>query len=82
MLPRRIYPLGSAVSHPDPAYRYEQEQLAIACRDYLTAWEAGDQTMIQLLAGIVTGRCAAVYKLSPPAGILDVPAMFRREDAE
>lgn len=68
------------MSHPDPAYRYEQSRLAALCRDYIKAYEAEDQTAIQLLTGMIIGQGAAIYKLSPPAGLIDVPSMFKRDE--
>ena len=68
------------MSHPDPAYRYEQDKLANLCRDYLKAHEAEDQTATQILTGMIIGQCAAIYKLSPPAGLIDVPSMFKRDE--
>lgn len=63
----------------DPAYEYELAALEEACREYLAAREAGQYEWSLMLCGNLIAHLASVYKLAPPAGIVDVPAMFRRE---
>jgi hypothetical protein len=66
----------------DPAYAFEYDRLADLCRVFLSAHEKGDELGMPLATGQITAQCAAIYKLSPPAGVLDVAALFRREDTE
>lgn len=63
----------------DPAYEFEFAELDSTVDDYRKAREAGDFQMTMLFVGMMTAKLANIYKLSPPAGIIDVPAMFKRE---
>jgi len=67
------------MTHPDPAYRFEQAKMADLCLAYLEAYEKGDALGTMLITGQITAQCATIYKLSPPGGLVDVPAMFRRD---
>ena len=64
------------MSHPDPAYRYEQAFLANLCRDYIEAHEKEEQFVIQLTTGMLIGQCAVIYNLSPPAGLMHPSLLF------
>lgn len=64
----------------DPAYRFELEKLDSLVADYVKAREANDGSATMLVLGMMTAQLAALYKLSPPAGLIDVPGLFRRDD--
>lgn len=66
----------------DPAYRYEYEQLADVCRCFIRAVEDNDGTLAELYLGALIGHCAKVYTMAPPAGLVDVPSMFVRREAD
>jgi hypothetical protein len=63
----------------DPAYQFEMDQLAERCREFLAAHQAANEMAMLLQAGMLTAQCAVVYKLSPPSGLVDIPALFRRD---
>ncbi len=65
----------------DPAYRHELAELDRIIADYVQARANGDDFLTQLLTGMMTAQLAAIYKLSPPAGLVDMAALFTR-DAE
>lgn len=69
-----------AEEHVDPAYAYEFDQLAAACESFLAAHKEGSHLGMLFTCGVLTGQCAAVYKLSPPGGLIDIPAMFVRDE--
>lgn len=66
----------------DPAYQFELEKMDSLCRDYLTARADSNSVVVLLLLGMMTAQHAAIYKLSPPAGILDPADLFRREEVD
>lgn len=63
----------------DPAYAFEQARLAELCRSFLQAHERGDFDGMLFLTGALTAQTAALWRLSPPAGILDPAQLFARE---
>jgi hypothetical protein len=64
----------------DPAYRTELEALDRIVADYVQARATGDDFLTQLLTGMMTAQLAAIYKLSPPAGLVDIPSLFVRDE--
>lgn len=64
----------------DPAYRAELEKLDSLVADYVKARAANDAVAVLLLLGMMTAQHAVIYKLSPPAGLIDVAAMFVRDE--
>lgn len=62
----------------DPAYGHEQAALADICRAFLAAHEAGDFDQMLFITGMLTAQTAALWKLSPPGGILDPATLFAR----
>lgn len=64
----------------DPAYEHELGVLEELCRKFLDARERGDFDACLLLCGQMTAQHATIYKLSPPAGILDPATLFRRDE--
>ena len=71
----------------DPAYEYEMGELATICQSFTDIWkvhqeQGGQEHEALLVCGMLLGQLAAVYKLSPPGGLIDVPALFRRDNAQ
>lgn len=72
----------------DPAYDFEFERLERLCRNFLAIREEArahpDRHEVAfaaslLVTGMLISQLAAIYKLSPPAGILDPATLFARE---
>lgn len=63
----------------DPAYASEFGDLAGLCAAFEAAFADDDfDGCLLLLVGLITAQCAAIYQLSPPAGIFDPADLFRR----
>jgi hypothetical protein len=62
----------------DPAYAFEFDRLADLCHEFLAAHAPGDEGSMLLVTGMMLVQLATIYKLSPPAGILDPRTLFER----
>lgn len=65
----------------DPAYLHELERLAEECRGFLAAFGTDDFDAAIYHAGRLHLQAISVYKLSPPAGIIDIPSLYKRPPA-
>lgn len=63
----------------DPAYREELATLGNLCREFVAQEDAENGDGMLLVCGMMLAQLAAIYRLSPPAGLIDVPAMFQRD---
>lgn len=63
----------------DPAYEHELAELDRFVVEYQTARAAGDFDVVLFICGKMLAQHAAIYKLSPPAGLLDPADLFARE---
>lgn len=60
----------------DPAYEHELEKMENLCKEFILAREEKDFGRQILYVGAILGQCAVIWKLSPPAGIMDPRTLF------
>ncbi len=60
----------------DPAYEHEMGVMENMCREFILARDENDFGRQLLYCGAILGQCAVIYKLSPPAGIMNPKDLF------
>jgi hypothetical protein len=64
----------------DPAYESELLVHEALCREFIICRERGDFRGSLLLCGAQLAQLAAIWKLSPPAGLSNPAELFEREE--
>lgn len=63
-------------SKDDPAYQHEMNELRKLSAYFIEAHDKKDFFSQLLLSGMMLAQTVKIYKLSPPAGILDPKKLF------